>query len=195
MSPRKYTMAKRATSVEQTRRRIIEATVAAHRDLGIQATSWDEIADRAGVGVGTVYRHFPSLAELLPACGEIVADTLALPTAEEAEELFRGARSARQRIQRLVAAVFGAYERGAPFIWNIRRERQDLPDLEPYHHSVEGSLDTLTCQALAPLSASPRRVAIVRALTDVATWSAIRSRFSAKEAIQITASLIDHELR
>ena len=195
MSPRKYKMTKRAAAVEATRRRIVEATVAAHRELGIQATSWDEIADRAGVGVGTVYRHFPSLHELLPACGEVVADTLALPAPEDAPELFRGARSTRERIKRLVAEIFGAYERGAPFVWNVRREREDLPELESYHRHVEGSFEALTREALAPLRPSERDVAVVRALTDVTTWTALTERFSFAEARNVTASLVERWIR
>ena len=87
MSPRKYEMTRRGAAVEQTRARIVAGTVAAHRELGIGATSWDEIARRAGVGVGTVYRHFPALDQLLPACGEVVARTLALPAATDAVAL------------------------------------------------------------------------------------------------------------
>src|SRR5688500_5791576 len=60
MSPRKYDMSRRASAVAETRRRIIDATRALHTERGIAATSWDDIAARAGVGVGTVYRHFPS---------------------------------------------------------------------------------------------------------------------------------------
>ena len=65
-------MTRRASAAAQTRRRIVEATRELHIEQGIAATSWDDIAARAGVGVGTVYRHFPSLDELIPACGEIV---------------------------------------------------------------------------------------------------------------------------
>ena len=61
MSPRKYDMTRRASAVAQTRRRIVDATLELHTEQGIAATSWDDIAARAGVGVGSVYRHFPSL--------------------------------------------------------------------------------------------------------------------------------------
>jgi AcrR family transcriptional regulator len=87
-------MTRRAETTAATRERIVAATVAAHRELGIRATSWEEIARRAGVGVGTVYRHFPSIDDLLPACGPIVLATLALPQGEELERVFAGARSA-----------------------------------------------------------------------------------------------------
>src|ERR1700754_4731261 len=79
MSPRKYDMSKRAAAAAETRRRIVAATHELHTEQGVAATSWDEIAERAGVGVGTVYRHFPTLDELIPACGAVVMETLRLP--------------------------------------------------------------------------------------------------------------------
>src|SRR5918997_33011 len=52
MSPRKYDMTRRASAVAQTRQRIIDATLQLHGEQGVAATSWDDIAARAGVGVG-----------------------------------------------------------------------------------------------------------------------------------------------
>src|SRR5215471_3294316 len=154
MPPRKYQMTRRAAAVEQTRARIIAATVAAHRELGIQATSWDDIARRARVGVGTVYRHFPTFDQLLPACGQVVTQTLALPAPDDAPGLFANAVGPGARIMLLVATVFGVYERGAPFIDNIRRERHHLPQLEDYHQYIEQALDAIVSEALRPLTPS-----------------------------------------
>src|SRR5689334_2992341 len=120
MSPRNYTMVKRAAGLADTRARIISATVQAHRELGIQRTSWDEIARRAGVGVGTVYRHFRSLDDLLPACGQVVEETMALPTGDEIAHAFDADRSTRARSHRLAQIVFDIYEQAAPFIHTIR---------------------------------------------------------------------------
>jgi AcrR family transcriptional regulator len=189
-------MTTRAATVAETRARIVDATVAAHRDLGVQATSWDEIARRAGVGVGTVYRHFRSLDELLPACGEIVAQTLALPTGDQIPSLFHGMRSSRDRIKRLVETAFGAYERGAPFIENARRERKDLPYFERRHQYIEETLDALTHEALRPLKATKRDIDVARVLTDLAAWRALTQRgLSSAEATDTTVELIDRWLR
>jgi AcrR family transcriptional regulator len=196
MSPRKYEMTRRSVAVGQTRARIVAATVAAHRDLGIDATSWDEIARRAGVGVGTVYRHFPSLDQLLPACGEVVARTLALPAAEGIPNLFAGASGARMRIGRLVAEVFGIYQRGAPFIDNIRRERHQLPQLEAYHQQIEDTLDALAREALRPLTPSRQASQAVRALIDLSAWRAFTDQgFTTEQAIEIVSRLIECSLR
>src|SRR3954462_9610243 len=113
MSPRKYDMSKRAAATEATRRRIVDATRELHAAQGIAVTSWDDIARQAGVGVGTVYRHFPSLNELIPACGHVAMEIAALPGKETVPALFDGLRGRRARLERLVAEAFAIYERGA----------------------------------------------------------------------------------
>jgi AcrR family transcriptional regulator len=189
-------MTRRSAAVEQTRARIVAATVAAHRELGIDATNWDEIARRAGVGVGTVYRHFPSLDQLLPACGEVIARTLALPAADDVRSLFAGASGTRTRIERLVAEVFGIYERGAPFIDNIRRERRQLPQLEDFHQQIEETLDALAREALRPFTPGRQAGQVVRALIDLPTWRAFTNRgFTTEQAIGIVSRLIGCSLR
>jgi AcrR family transcriptional regulator len=196
MSPRKYKMSARAQATAATRERIVAATVEAHRELGIQATSWEEIARRAEVGVGTVYRHFPSIEQLLPACGEVVQEALALPEGQAIARVFAGSRSFKGRIERLVGEVFAVYERGAPFIENIRRERGELPALEYWHRSVEATLDALTAEALKPRRPERRERDVVRALVDLSTWSAFRARgFTAQETVDAVAELIRDFLR
>src|SRR5687768_17720581 len=111
MSPRKYDMTRRASAAAQTRQRIIAATRALHGEQGIAATSWDDIAARAGVGVGTVYRHFASLDELVPACGDITMQALALPDPAAVQALFDRAGQPAERIERLVREAFAIYER------------------------------------------------------------------------------------
>ena len=194
--PRKYKMETRAAAVDQTRQRIVHATVEAHRELGIQATSWDEIARRAGVGVGTVYRHFRSLDELLPACGQIVEQIIAIPTAAEIEAAFEDTRSNRARIDRLVRLVFELYERAAPFIHNVRSERDQLPQLEPFHQQFQTWLDCLVNEALLPLSPTRPQRETARALLDLSTWQAFRQRdLTSVEIIQAVAQLISAAVR
>ena len=65
---RPYRMRRRAENVDDTRRRIVEATVALHGSIGPAATTFMGIAQRAGVTRATVYRHFPDEATLFGAC-------------------------------------------------------------------------------------------------------------------------------
>ena len=51
----------------RNRQRLIEAALAAFAEHGADDASLDEIARRAGVGIGTLYRHFPTRQALLEA--------------------------------------------------------------------------------------------------------------------------------
>ncbi len=65
-------MTRRAEGVDATRQKIVAAAKELHEDGGVIATSFEAIAARAGVAQGTVYRHFPSLDELIPACARTI---------------------------------------------------------------------------------------------------------------------------
>jgi AcrR family transcriptional regulator len=66
--PRTYTKKKRAQDQEDTRKRIVEATVSLHQEIGGPSTTISAIAERAGVERATVYRHFPDEHALLLGC-------------------------------------------------------------------------------------------------------------------------------
>jgi AcrR family transcriptional regulator len=176
MSPRKYNMTRRASAVAQTRRRIIDATRALHTEQGIAATSWDEIAARAGVGVGTVYRHFPSLDELIPACGESSMQVVALPDPAAVPSSFDGADSPAERIERLVREAFAIYERGAPELRVVRNEPEVHPSVAELGVELEASLTALVDSALEPLDVKPADRAVARAMIDLGTWQALRDQ-------------------
>jgi AcrR family transcriptional regulator len=48
-----------------TRRRVLDAAEALFARLGYEPTSMADVAERAGVGVGTLYHHFPDKRSLL----------------------------------------------------------------------------------------------------------------------------------
>ncbi|MFF2014241.1 TetR/AcrR family transcriptional regulator [Streptomyces sp. NPDC058195] len=56
----------RQAQAQRTRGAVMEAAAAVFVDQGVQAPVRD-IAERAGVGVGTVYRNFPTRADLVTA--------------------------------------------------------------------------------------------------------------------------------
>lgn len=167
-------MSKRAAAVARTRQRIVDATRELHCEQGIAATSWDDIAARADVGVGTVYRHFPSLDELIPACGEITMQVVALPDPATVPTLFEHATEPAERIERLVREAFAIYERGAPELRAIRREADVHPRVAQDRDELEASLSALVDTALRPLDATQQDRAVARAVVDLNTWEALR---------------------
>lgn len=169
-------MSKRAAAVAQTRKRIVEATRELHSEQGIAATRWDDIAARAGVGVGTVYRHFPSLDELIPACGEITVQVISPPDPSTVAALFAHAASPAERIEQLVREAFAIYERGAPQLRAIRRESDVHPRVAQDGAALEASLSALVDTALEPLDITQQDRAVARALVDLNTWEALRDQ-------------------
>ncbi|GLQ55041.1 TetR/AcrR family transcriptional regulator [Devosia nitrariae] len=65
---RQYRMRERAKSQEETRQRIVEATMHLHEEIGARATTISAIAERAGVQRLTVYRHFSDETAVFRAC-------------------------------------------------------------------------------------------------------------------------------
>src|SRR5260370_6846145 len=65
---RTYQLKRRAHQQDETRQRIVEATVHLHETLGPARTSITAIAEQAGVERLTVYRHFPDEQTLFTAC-------------------------------------------------------------------------------------------------------------------------------
>jgi AcrR family transcriptional regulator len=189
-------MTKRAAATEATRRRIVDATRELHRTQGIAATSWDDIARHAGVGVGTVYRHFPSLDELIPACGRVAMEIVALPGPDAAPSLFHGVRGRRARLDRLVSEVFAIYDRGGDILEATRRERDLHPALAEDGRLMEASLRALIDAALEPFGkVDDLDRGVVRAMLDLGTWRALREQgIEPGNAVEVVAEMLDRQL-
>jgi AcrR family transcriptional regulator len=168
-------MDKRRAAVEATRRRILEATLALHAEKGIFGTSWQDIAQRADVSVGTVYKHFPSLNELVPACGELMYAITRPPSLEDAPEIFAGASSLEERLERLVFELFDFYERGAPYIETDFQERR-LPAVAEWEAYMRATIAGLVREALVSAEPDERMIQAVSALLDFSTFKSFLDR-------------------
>src|SRR6187551_903804 len=124
MSPRRYVMENRARTAEETRRRIVEATYALHQERAIGDTTMKDIAERADVGLGTVYHHFPTYNDAVRACG---AHTFAISAPPDAA-IFRDATTLDERIVTLADELFAFYER-APGLGKARADRHKFEAL------------------------------------------------------------------
>ena len=180
-------MSRRASAVAQTRQRIIDATRALHTERGIARTSWDDIAARAGVGVGTVYRHFPTLDELVPACGAASMEVIALPDPRDAPALFDPRKTQKERVRRLVELAFAIYERGAPELYVLRNEPGAHPSVAQGKRDLEASLAALV--EAAGIAARDR--AVVRGMIDLGTWQALRDQgLRPAEAVEAVSGML-----
>ena len=80
------TQRKTRTDAQRNRERILEVAKAAFARSGAN-TSLDDVARQAGVGAGTLYRHFPTRDALLEAVYHTEVGTLAAAERELSEKL------------------------------------------------------------------------------------------------------------
>jgi AcrR family transcriptional regulator len=160
--------------VDPIRERVIESALELHTSRGIRATTWSEIADKAGVPVATVEALFPTVDDLVRSCGQHFMASLELPPRDRAPDVFAGASSENDRIRRLVETFFGVYERGADGITAGSRERKDVPVVDECMEELDNTFDALVVEALRPLPPDSSSVASLRALTDVEVWRTLR---------------------
>ena len=136
-------MGVRADAVAETRHAIVEAAKTLHVDHGVLTTSWDDIAAQAGVSTATVYRHFPSLAQLVPACARSVFDIIEPPGMDEAALKFPAEGSSADRLEHLVRASCECYGKGRHWLHAAHRERDFVPELEAALHVLDEALMVL----------------------------------------------------
>jgi AcrR family transcriptional regulator len=119
---RKYELKERAVKQAQTRRRIVDATVELHREVGPARTTISEVARRAGVGRVTVYNHFPDDASLLAACAE-QWEAPPDPGAWKKE------RDPDERLKAALADLYDYYRSNEAMLANVVRDAALVPAL------------------------------------------------------------------
>src|SRR5438105_3465915 len=166
-------MTRRAEASDRTRKRIVEAAMVLQARHGILATSWDAIAGRADVATATVYRHFPSLAELLPACADSVFNSTGMPTPDRAAEIFAGAGTPLARLERLVRGTCDCYARGEGWLNAARRERELIPAVRDAVERQRQSVEVLVRIALQGARVGSRTIKALTALIDFPFWRSL----------------------
>jgi AcrR family transcriptional regulator len=180
---RRYELGRRAETAGETRRRIVEATFDLHSERGIADTSMKDIAERAGVSVGTVYHHFPSYADAIAACGAYTAEQAPAPT----EAVFEGTRSRSGRVTMLVRGLFAWYER-VPALESVRRDRHLARELEAFVREEARNRRKLAAQAAGPGAGA----ALVSAFADVDVYRSLRREgFSTADAADRVAAALN----
>lgn len=116
---RKYELKARADRQAETRRRITEATVGLHEEVGPARTTVAEVARRAGVTRLTVYNNFPDERELFAACQGHWLERHPPPAFDPSEGL-----------EEVLRALYAWYRETARMAENVRRDRALVPELD-----------------------------------------------------------------
>jgi AcrR family transcriptional regulator len=173
---RTYELRARADRQQETRRRIVDATVALHEEVGPARTTVAEIARRAGVTRLTVYNHFPQDSELFAACqGEFLARH-PLPDLTAALML----EDPRARVRSVLACLYAGYREREPMTSKVLRDRSALPALDELMRRTADAQAAVLAEALAAGFAGlrgeqARRLRAVVALAlDFWTWQRLQ---------------------
>lgn len=189
MAPRRYVMTRKKELAAETRQRILVATLKLHGRYGIFGTSWKEIAQEASVAVGTVYKYFPTLDQLVPACGELLMERVRPPQPESIISIIGDATEPTDRLYRVALELFAFYERGGRHLDIDSRERE-LPAVQEWeshlHNLVRGFVD----EAVASCALNDEAIAKLAYLFDFPTFRAMRARgLSATDAASIATEM------
>jgi AcrR family transcriptional regulator len=182
---RSYQLKRRAESTEETRRRLVQATFALHSEQGIAATTMKQIAERAGVGIGTVYHHFPTLDDTIMACGQMVMATYPLPT----EDILAGAATMKERLFRLARTLYDYLDRVAFDV--VRADQDRVAMIRQYVADEQQHRIELTRAALAPFAIDRDLIRIAAALLDIGVYRALQNAgLSLDQAAEAIADVI-----
>ena len=124
MKRRKYELKKRAEREQETRLRIVRATVELHETVGPALTTRSAIAERAGVSRPTVYSHFPDELSLGKACSSLDLSENPLPDPGPWEEI----ADPESRLRVALSELYYYFRRREGLLANILRD-QEMPHL------------------------------------------------------------------
>jgi AcrR family transcriptional regulator len=163
---RSYQLKARAARQDATRQRIVDATIALHQTVGPSATTVTDIAERAGVGRVTVYRHFPTELELAQACSGHYFATHPAPDIEAWTVI----ADPVERLRTGLSAAFAYHEANQAMMSRVLADARDHEVMQPYHAYWADAADIL----VAPWTARGRRRTELRAAIALAlsfdTW-------------------------
>jgi AcrR family transcriptional regulator len=137
---RRYELKRRAERQDETRQRIVDATIELHQSIGSGQTTISEIAKRAGVGRVTVYRHFPDEETLFAACSSHYFSQHPFPDIER----WRKIRDPRDRLRAGLRESYAWHDENQQMIAMALAEARDLPVMAPYHSFWNAAAETLT---------------------------------------------------
>jgi AcrR family transcriptional regulator len=122
-------LSRRERKKEETRRRIFEAAITLFRAQGFEATTVDDITEKADVGRGTFFNYFPRKESVLAYLSE---ERVALAE-ENAAELLGDQAPAREKLIEIFAFAASAYVADrelSRFVFNEWMQRAFTPTEE-----------------------------------------------------------------
>jgi AcrR family transcriptional regulator len=137
---RRYEQKKRAVRQEETRRRIVDAAIHFHETVGPAKTTITEIAERAGVGRLTVYRHFPDELTLTWACSGLYWERNPFPDPEP----WRKIDHPQDRFRQALRESYSYHRRTEQMMTRALADLPNSPVIKPYIDHWSGVVDVVS---------------------------------------------------
>ena len=154
---RRYELRERAARMEETRRRIVDAPVALHEEVGPARTTVAAVADRAGVSRPTVYAQFPDDLSLFAACSARFRELHPYPRIDDLP------------LEPALALLYRHFAENRKMLAHVQRDARILPALAEVLRPVDEFLDAVATGHGAALGGDSRPV--VRLALDFCTWA------------------------
>ena len=193
MTPkRKYELKQRADEMAQTRLRITEAAIELHGTAGPARTTLSAVAKQAGVERRTLYRHFPTQADLFAACSTHYFTANPWPDLGH----WRAIRDPQQRLERALDELYAYYQGTEPMLSNVLRDAE-LLDLArdavaPLHAYLEEAVEILV--AGHRVRGRRRRLlrGAVRHALAFSTWRSLSANgIGRPDAVKLITALVE----
>ncbi|MDT7627730.1 MAG: hypothetical protein QOF99_8631 [Pseudonocardiales bacterium] len=186
---RKYELRKRADAMEETRRRITEATVALHGSVGPARTTVAAIAEAAGVQRHTVYRHFPTDDDLFTACSTHFWALYPWPDPDHWDEV----AGPGERLAVALGELYAFYASVEAMMTNVLRDADLLTSVYRSAQSYFDYADGVALRLAAAFGARELTVAAVRHAVDFRTWESLigRGGIDPAAAVALMVSMVE----
>jgi AcrR family transcriptional regulator len=189
---RKYELKKRAEEMAETHRRITDAAIELHGTVGPSRTTLSAVAKRAGVERRTLYRHFPSEADLFAACSTHYFTANPWPDLGT----WRAIGDPRQRLERALDELYAYYERTEPMLSNVLRDAE-LVDfardaVAPLQAYLEEAAEILTIGRQARGRSRQLLGGALRHALAFSTWRSLSTNgIGRSDAVKLIAALVE----
>jgi len=162
---RNYTLKKRAEQQAETRRRIVEAAVDLHTEVGPALTTMTMLAERAGVQRHTLYAHFPDERAVQNACSAMAFERDPPPDAAGWHQI----GDQRQRLRGALGSLYEWYGRNARLTGCVLRDAEyHAPTRETVERTFAPYFEGY--QKVLGEGLGPDRVAMLRLAMSFFTW-------------------------
>ena len=183
--PRPYNLGARAASVDDTKRRILEAANAEYAKHGVEGTSMHAVARSADVAPGTVRYHYATPEALAEAVATQWVATMGMPDPAAIDSSLPFA----ERFRSLVSMIYDLLERSEP-IYEVWRKSPNHPAFVAVEEEFNLAVGTMLAAALGDRMSNAEAVAVASVMIDPGFRGTLISRGIAPDrAIEVASEL------